>query len=566
MKHNIKAALIFCMMAFVFSSCSKTNEEGKMIPNNAMFVAQFNMKSLSEKLPWNDIKQTEWYQKAFSDSSTPEWRKKILENPEASGIDFDKSLIVFAAKGAEQNVHIVVEGTIKSEKDFEQFNKKFDPAQVPGKSGDINLLILKDKNVVGWNGKHFAYVMNSGTTSAEMYNWQDSSGLPPNMPPADKSEELSAICTKLFSLKSDSSLAKNEKFGDLLKGKDDIHIWQNTEAMMKNNSSLGMLGMLKLDVFFKDNISTYSINFDKGKIEVDQKGYAGKELTDFMKKYNGSKINIDMIKNIPSQNVFGILVFNFKPEGIKEFIKLTGADGIANMYLQQLGFNLDDVSKANNGNLLLALSDFKMTSDSFDIKDSEGNNMNKSGFKKPGMNVLFSMGVNDKASFQKIADAGKKMVAETGKDTSLSIAMNDKMFAVSNSGSFANSYLAGNKNNFDFIDKIDAHSIGGYLDLHKVLTTLAAEKTDNSWKKALLDESVNFWNNITLKGGDIKDDAITSEIEINLVDQNTNSLKQLNTYLDKMFKINESRKSQNIHAKRLDSLLTPPPIDTVKAK
>jgi hypothetical protein len=566
MKAHFKTVIIFCSMAFIFSSCGKSNDEGKMIPESAVFVAQFNMKSLSAKLPWNDIKQTAWYQKAFNDSSTPEWRKKILENPEKSGIDFDRSLIIFANKTSGQDMHIVVEGTLKSEKDFEQFNKNFDPSQAVKKSGDINLLILKDKNVVGWNGKHFAYVMNSKTTTSEMYNWHDSAGNQSNLAIADNSDELSAFCTKLFSLKSDSSLAKNEKFADLLKGKDDIRIWQNTEQIMKNSPSMGALGMLKLDLFFKDNISTYAVNFDKGKIEINQKGYFGKELTDFMKKYSGSKINTDMIRNIPTQNVFGIFAMNFNPEGIKELIKLTGTDGIVNMYLQQSGFNLDDISKANNGNLLLAFTDLKMSADSFDLKDSEGNTTNKAGFTKPDLNVIFTLGVKDKPSFQKIMDAGKKMAAEMGRDTSITFAMNDKAFVVSNSGSFANRYLSGNNNKFDFLDKIDGEPFGAYLDLHKIISTLNTGKDTTDERKPLLDASLNFWNNITMKGGDIKDDAFTSETEINLVDQNTNSLKQLNTYLDQMFKINEGRRDQNSHAKRLDSLLTPPPIDTVKIK
>ncbi|HJY23039.1 MAG TPA: DUF4836 family protein, partial [Hanamia sp.] len=382
MKSLFKSALIFCLMAFLFSSCGKRNEEGKMIPKSALFVAQINMQSLGEKLSWNDIKQTSWYKKAYSDSATADWRKKILDNPGASGIDFNSGLTFFVNKSEGSDYYFVVGGKLKSEKDFEQFNKNFDPTQTVKKAGDISTLVLKDKNVVGWNDNHFAYVMNSATTSTQMYSWEDSTGASSNIAPVDRSEELASFCNKLFSLKADSSLAKNDKFSDLLKEKGDLHFWQNTEEITKSVPNMGMLGMLKLDVFFKDNISTFTVNFDKGKIEIEQKGYAGKELTDFMKKNKGSKINTDMIKNIPSQNVFGILAMNFKPEGIQELIKLTGTDGMVNMYLQQLGFSLDDLSKANNGDLMIALSDFKMKTDSMDIKDSEGNTMNTAGYTK----------------------------------------------------------------------------------------------------------------------------------------------------------------------------------------
>jgi hypothetical protein len=327
---------------------------------------------------------------------------------------------------------------------------------------------------------------------------------------------------------------------------------------------MGMLGMLKLDVFFKDNINTFTVNFDKGKIEIDQKGYAGKELTDFMEKYKGSKINTDMIKNIPSQNVLGILAMNFKPEGIHELIKLTGTDGMVNMYLQQLGFSLDDLSKANNGDLMIAVSDLKMSTDSMDIKDSEGNTMNTAGYTKPDVNFIFSMGVKDKPSFQKIIDAGRKMSAEMGKDTSLIFAQNDRFFAFSNSNSFTSQYLAGNNNKFDFINKISGQPIGFFLDLHKLLSVIATAKPGHADQKAMIDQSLKIWNYVSMTGGDMKNNAFTSKTEVNLMDQNTNSLQQLNHYFDEMFQLNETGRARNKPINNLDSLLTPPPIDTVK--
>jgi hypothetical protein len=556
MKAFFKFAIAFIAMAIIFSSCGKRNEQGKMIPKSAVFVAEINTKSLGEKLPWEDVKQTGWYKKVYSDISTPEWRKKILDNPGASGIDFDKGLIFFADKSAGNNYYIVVEGTLKSDKDFEQFNKNLDPTQTVRKEGDINLITLKDKTIAGWDTKHFAYVMNSATASSEMNSWKDSTISQINTTPEDNSVAQSAFCAKLFSLKSDSSLAKNEKFGNLLKENGDLHFWQNSEEIMNNSNSMGMFGMLKLDVFFKNNISTYTVNFNKGKIDVDQKGYLSKELMDVLKKYKGDKINMDMIKNIPSQNVIGVLAMNFKPEGILELVKLSGTDGFINTFTQKMGFNLDDFVKANNGDLLLSLSDFKMKSDT----------STKAGFRLPDFNFIFSTGVGDKASLQKLIDAGKKISSQMGKDSMVNYAMNDKTFAISNSGTFANQYLAGNNNKYDFTDKISGHPIGLFIDIHKILSELSTRKTNNTDEKAMMDQSLKTWNNITMTGGDFKNNAFTANTEINLVDQNTNSLKQLNNYMDEMYKLVEAKKARNTNEKRLDSLLTPPPIDTVKVK
>lgn len=566
MKPFFRLAFLFCALAFLFSSCNKSNEVGKMIPKTAMFVAQVNTNSLGEKLSWNDIKQTTWYKQAYSDSATKDWMKKILDNPDNTGIDFKDGLIFFADKNSGNEAHMVFEGSVKSETDFEQFNKNIDPNATATKDGDITFLILKDKSVVGSDGKHFAYVTISKIPSAsDMKNWTDSTNHP-QMSMPNNSDELSAVCKSLFSLKSDSSLVDNEKFANLLKETGDVHVWQNTEAIMSNSPSLGMLGMLKLDVFFKDNISTYTLNFENGKIDINQKGYAGKEFTDVLKKLFGGKINTDMIKNIPSQDVTGIFAMNFNPEGIKELIQLTGADGIINTYAQQLGFNLDDVVKANNGNLMFAFTDFKMKPDSSNYTDDNGNGVSSGKFSKPDFNYIFSLGIGDKASFQKILAAGEKVGSQMGKDSIANYAMNDKIFALGTSHAFASQYLAGSNNKFDFTDKISGHPVGFFIDFHKILTEVANETNNKPDAKAMMDASLKIWNNLFMTGGDYSDGAFTANTEINLVDQSTNSLKQLSNYFDELAKIHKARKERMSHSDNLDSLLTPPPIDTVKVK
>jgi hypothetical protein len=546
MKPFLKICFALTAIIFLFSSCGKSNEAGKMIPSDALFVAQVNMKSLDKKLSWDEIKQTNWYKKVYADSATPDWRRKILDNPSASGIDFDEELIFFVANAGTAH-YIAAEGKLKSEKDFEQFNKNFDPSQSVRKEGDVNLLTLKDKNVVGWKGKNFIYVMNANTTSAEMYKWGDSTN-PGNNIPENNSADLSVICKNLFSLKSDSSLAKNDKFGSLLKSDGDIVVWQNTEAIIKSSPAMGMLGMMKIDAFTKDNISTYTVNFDKGKIDVDQKMYVSKELTDIVNKYMGKSINMDMVKNIPSQNVFGLLAFNFKPEGIVEMLKLTGADGIVNTYAQQMGFTLDDFSKSSNGDGVLAFTDFKMSPDS-----------------KPDFNYLFSAGIGNKASLQKIIDAAKKTTSQMGKDSLVNYVMNNKIFVLANTNAFASQYLSGNNNNkYRFDDKISGHPVGFFLDINKILSQFSTMHSGNNDREAMLNESLKTWDNIISSGGEYKENGFAFHTEVNLINKDTNSLKQLNNYFNQMYILEEARKAQS--TQRLDSLLVPPPHDTVNVK
>lgn len=52
-----------------------------------------------------------------------------------------------------------------------------------------------------------------------------------------------------------------------------------------------------------------------------------------------------------------------------------------------------------------------------------------------------------------------------------------------------------------------------------------------------MDESIKTWQNLYAMGGEYKEDAFIINSEINLIDKNINSLKQLNLYFDKISKV-----------------------------
>jgi hypothetical protein len=49
-----------------------------------------------------------------------------------------------------------------------------------------------------------------------------------------------------------------------------------------------------------------------------------------------------------------------------------------------------------------------------------------------------------------------------------------------------------------------------------------------------LNESIKMWESIIGTGGELVDGAMIGNFEVNLVDKNTNALKQLNQYVDKL--------------------------------
>jgi hypothetical protein len=242
-----------------------------------------------------------------------------------------------------------------------------------------------------------------------------------------------------------------------------------------------------------------------------------------------------MINNIPSKNLAAVFTFNFKPEGIKELLKLLALDGAANIGLAQYGFTLDDFIKANKGDVLIAVSDLK-TGDKITDFNS---------------NYIFAASVNDKNNFGKLIVAGQKvgapyaqMVPSVNK---INFNITDKYFALSSNADFTKNYLAGNANsNFDFISKLGNGPIGGFVNLQYVIANYKPNVTDSI---ATQEYNLNakLWDNIMITGGAFKDDAINQHWEINLMDKNTNSLKQLNNYGNEL---NLITKKKNEAAKR----------------
>lgn len=547
MRNLFKSVLVLIAVCFVFSSCKSKLNTAKMVPADAIFVSYFNTKSMLDKVPYSELKETQIFKDAFADTTLPEWGKKLLEDPQQAGIDLDKGLMMFINKGNEKSANIVVEGAVKNAGDFEKFNKNLDATAQVSKEKYINILVLKNKSVVGWNDKDFIYVINMDASGNDLESFSDSTL--PKMPEGNI-EEAKAYCQRLFSLQEDSSLAKDKRFSNLMDAKGDMKVWLNNERLFELSPSLGMLSMLKINDLIKDSRSTYVVEFDEGKIEAEQKTYVGKDLYNLVKKYQGDNISSEQISKIPSNDIVGFLGVNFKPEGLKEFFKLLGIDGMVNMYTNQMGFSVDDLVASQNGHWTFSVSDLKMTP-----------NTDTTVFSKnfPEFNFLAAIGIGDKARFDKIFAVLKNF---SGNDPDVNFIETDKMFVGSNNKTFADEFVAGKHTDKpEWTGELTDHPIGFFLDVNKILQKSGDAASKDSTESAMLQKSLAMWKNIISTGGEADDGAVKMKTTVNLVDKNTNSLKQLNSYIDQMYQLERTKRKASTAV--IDSLITPPPVDTV---
>jgi hypothetical protein len=226
---------------------------------------------------------------------------------------------------------------------------------------------------------------------------------------------------------------------------------------------------------------------------------------------------------------------------------------MVNSFLNSEGYSAAEFVKANKGDVLLSVSDFEIKGKEMTITDENGNPQTIKQNDVPDAKILFATSVNDKPSFDKLFAILQKKAQELQPLTNdVHFQLNNEWFAAGNSPEQINSFLSGGNNNFPFTSRISGKSFGGYINIQQLLKSAAPAISDSS-AKAGMDISINMWQDIVITSGGQKDNAFVGEAEINLVDKSTNSLKQLNKYLDAMSKImHPNHKQYDVRAKYTD--------------
>jgi hypothetical protein len=524
----------------LLASCAKTNKQGKLIPKEAAIVITLDGKSLSAKLPWEEIKKNPLFQSMSSDSTMPAALKSLLDNPETSGMDISSDCILFAVKDS-LGGYLGFEGSVKDEAAFKTFNKQVSENGAESEKDGVQF-ISKFPVCVGWTKERFVYIFDAPQIGQmddlTRRMLRDSINVRPV-----SSRDIGATCKAVFALPESNSLAKNENFTSLMKETGDVLFWMNSEELMKGGSTASAMAMVNLDKFYKGNVTSATMNFENGKMSIKATTYAIGEIIDLVKKYGGGKINEEMIKRMPGKDVVALMALNFKPEGLAALVKMTGMDGLINIGLKNMNFTLEDFIKANKGDILVGVSDLvtKPDTSTFQFQEQEPH---VSISQKPSFNFVFSSSIGDKDAFNKLINAGKKLGGQFGDSSKAPIAYNSdaNWFVMSNTQQNADRYLASAAGSFDFIDKIGGEPFGGYINFQLLLKAFGAEASKDSAARIAYDATLSMWDNMTWKGGNYSNGGIQQTAEINLVDKSTNSLKQLNTYAAKLSELYKDRK------------------------
>jgi hypothetical protein len=343
----LPALLVAFSGILLLASCSKkTNTQGRYIPKEAIFVAHLNGESLTAKLPWEEIKNNSVFKMAYTDSSLDAIAKTAMENPENTGVDIKSDMELFVVKDSAGG-YAAFQGKVKDAAKFKTYYTSAIKNAAASEKDGIQFL-TGERISMSWDKDKFIMVadlpeMNEMNQLQKRDIW-DTTYTPPAA--ATSTRNTVAAATALYNLKEDNSLAKEERFSKMVNDKGDMHFWMNIETLYEGMPGMEAMAMLNMSKLYADSRYAATANFEDGKIKVDLTSYGGKELTDLYKKYSGSKVDADMAANLPAKDIAVFLAVNFKPEGIRELIKLTGMEGLINMGTAYLGFNMDDFIKA----------------------------------------------------------------------------------------------------------------------------------------------------------------------------------------------------------------------------
>jgi hypothetical protein len=113
--------MTLCTVSLFIFSCSKSNEEGRFIPGDAALAVIVNGQSITEKLPWTEVKNNPLLQEAIADSAISATVKKILNDPNNTGINTKTNMVLFMKKDS-TGAYLSFQGKISDKELFRTFN------------------------------------------------------------------------------------------------------------------------------------------------------------------------------------------------------------------------------------------------------------------------------------------------------------------------------------------------------------------------------------------------------------------------------------------------------------
>jgi hypothetical protein len=553
-KHSTisRVLLIAVTAAIVFSSCSKIPEESKHIPKSAGIVVGVNSKQIVQKLITNGITVDKLFTALQSKDTSA--AAKALKNAENSGVDLNSNFFAAVVFGPEKQSYASFTGSLKDAAKFEAFLKENSPSFSSKTRKDFTYAWLPEqKSIVGWTKSSVIYLQPFDLDEMKNRGKKTIPGVPDTdeqdsieeegvatdtaiaapaaaiTVDAGTEEQWAGVLDKLFHLKDAETAGSIDAFKGLLKESADMTFFIHPEEIYNNQMTMLPANFKKL---LEECYYAGSVSFDQGKVVMNGKSYAGKEMSDIYKKYGNSTLDLDMLERYPGDSIDAFLAYGFDLRMIGDIIKSTGTDGIVNMMMGKSGLTLDDVLNAFKGQMVFAASDFSVKKKPLPYFPEDSTTSADSKW-------VFSMKVGDKAAFEKLMNSplvsnifrkeGDRYVMEQQMPNMPALSITDKFVTAASDSVLLQQYLAGKskaKIDSDIAGKIKGNPMGAYVNIAKLVNNIPESEIPEDGKPLAL-QVKNLLKDLKAVSQPFNGKMQESQVILSFKNEQENSLVQL---------------------------------------
>ena len=558
MKSLVRLFLLCILVISLATSCKKpVPSQVKHIPKNASFVATINTKSIGTKMLQNQATIENILKSATGTDTSATKGKQEWEELQASGIDLTRNFYISMSQKdggiavGKGTMVIAAIGSLSDGDKLEKYLKKKMPATVIRKEKNYSFASVEGDNMIAWDND-LVIAMKYQNQAGSQMEYDSATGTFNFKNPVSSENNLKSEMDNYFTLKEDQSVAAIPEFRDLMQDNADASMWVNASGYMD------MLPLPRVKELFENTYSTYTLNFEDGKIAVNGKSYLSKQLRDIYEKYKNAEADMSLVEKYPSDKINGFFVANVDPQLVNEIVKFLELGGMADDQLTKMmgsNYTLQDLLKAFKGDMAFVVSDFSLSP----VLGVDGEVVTQ----LPKVKMLGNIAVGDKTQMNKLLDktVELKMMEKTPAGYKLSsnlnqlgmnISIDDKNILIASNDTIINAYKSGAKKatiDKDIIGQLKGKSVAFYINIqsliHASLVAYAKDTTKNSMLVKAKETFRDMSGSMNKPGGK----SIESHYELRFVNEKENSLASILKFAESVSKtINTKQPEMDVMA------------------
>ena len=536
MFRSTRVIAAICLSALIFTACNSVPDHMRYIPKDAVLVTGINLRSLGKKIAWNMITGSKLF-KEMQKRVPQKTGDDAISGIDKAGIDVMNTFYVYLKSGKTSTGGNKVTATalvpLSDAAQWEAYILKVFPQGEIKQHGDIRELSMGNNMLAGWNKNTLIVLSLIANTPdyASMMNGDPSATMAPPAAP-----DMVAELDTAFAVSKGNTIKGNANFDKLQKEGHDLSMWINYDQIMSQymaESVAARMGGVSLsNTLWKGTAFACGFDFKKGKITGDMTYYTPAEMSEVYKELGSTSADKDMLERMPKSNLDMMMSLHLSPKGIKSLLEKTGFLGLANIGLSAENMNVDDVLDAFTGDMAVTVCDLSVQ----DATPAQDPNVEMMMPKTAG-SICYVLKINKKENFMKLFELVKRQGMQpiangyyaplTAQDTFF-VLMNDKYAVAGNKYVNVNGMLQGTFKGDKVSDVVSSqvygHPFAMFLDIQQAIRNINLSKTMTGNDSTIYAESKKLVSNISLNGGDFKDNSITSHMEVNFTNTDENSI------------------------------------------